>query len=193
MIPSVLEPRRLHGCPSSTLRSRRAVPNQLESEGECSRAPNAETVARSAIEDGNKEEANDNNGGLVKVVAATGGGKVYLVLPCLPASEQVKGSLLWPKYEEDKSLLSAKSLLHLSACNNPDNLTPVEQALEVPQSVASNISNLSSTSKPSQQMSTHRVAKTGDEKVGRREETSTSSQKLGRFRYMKSSRASKLR
>ena len=169
----MLEPRRLQSCSSSKLRSTtRAFPNQLESEEKCPRASNAETVDSSAIEE---EKAKSKNG-LVKVIAATGGGKVYLVLG---ATEETKGSLLWPNYEQKiKSSFSAKSV-HLSSGNKSDNLAPVEQVLEV-----SNICN----PKLSEQMRTHWVARTGDEK----ERRISCDQKLGRFRYIKSSQASKL-
>ena len=175
----MLEPRRLQSCSSSKLRSTtRAFPNQLESEEKCPRASNAETVDSSAIEE---EKAKSNNG-LVKVITGTEGGKVYLVLG---ATEETKGSLLWPNYEQKiKSSFSAKSV-HMSSGNKSDNLAPVEKVLEVSQRFASNISN----PKFSQQMRTHWVARTGAEK----ERRTSCDQKLGRFRYIKSSQASKLR
>ena len=175
----MLEPRRLQSCSSSKLRSTtRAFPNQLESGEECPRASNAETEDSSAIEE---EKANSNNG-LVKVITGTGGGKVYLVLG---ATEERNGRLLWPNSEQKiKSSFSAKSV-HLSSGNKSDNLAPVEQVLEVSQRFASNISK---TQKPSQKMRTHWVARTGDEK----ERRISCDQKLGRFRYIKSSQASKL-
>ena len=173
--PPVLEPRRLQSCSSSKLRSTtRAFPNQLESGEEW--ASNAETVDSSAIEE---EKAKSKNG-LVKVIATNGGGKVYLVLG---ATEERNGRLLWPNSEQKiKSSFSAKSV-HMSSGNKSDNLAPVEQVLEVSQRFASNISK---TPKPSQQMRTHW---TGDEK----ERRISCDQKLGRFRYIKSSQASKLR
>ena len=121
----MLEPRRLQSCSSSNLRTTTAFPNQVESGEERLGASYAETVASCAIDEDTKEEAN-SNGGLVKVIAGTGEGKVYSVLPCVRATGETKESLLWPNSEpKNKSLFSAKSV-HLSSGTKSDNLAPVE-------------------------------------------------------------------
>ena len=116
LIPAVLEPRRLQGYSSLKLTSLGALPTeQHESEEEeCLPAPERS----SAIEEGNKDEA--NIGGLVKVIA--GEGKVYLVLPSSNAEQEDSVVV------KQKNKFSAKSLhLHMSGCNNSDDLPPVER------------------------------------------------------------------
>ena len=74
LIPAVLEPRRLQGYSSLKLTSLRGLPKeQHESEEEeCLPAPERS----SAIEEGNKDEA--NIGGLVKVIPGEGIPMVWL-------------------------------------------------------------------------------------------------------------------